>query len=274
MSRVHCVVPVHNRLDMTRLFVEQMRQQDYPALRVVIVDDGSVDGTGEFLAALRDPRVTVIRGSGSMWWGGAINLGMREVFAGADNRDYLLMLNDDVRVGPHYVSHLVEASRAHGGAVVGSAQRFETSGEAFGAAYRIDYWRMRYVAISPRDTVTAVDALPGRGVLIPMSLARAAGLIHRGLPHHLGDLEYTARVKERGGVLIVSPAAEILTYDPPPAAAAVRSKPLHRWLGPRSPDNLWHRMVFFHSRGPVALRVVAAPRYALLALLRRLGVAG
>lgn len=264
---VHCVVPVHNRLAITRRFVAQMHQQDYPSISVVVVDDGSTDGTGQWLASLGDARFRVITGSGSLWWGGAMTLGMREVFSRAHDDDYLLMLNDDVRIRPDYVSALVRASADAGGAVVGSAQRLENSGKSFAAAYHIDYARMRF--LEPVDGAS-IDALPARGTLFPVRVARAAGVIHRGLPHHLGDLEYTARVKERGAMLIVSPAAEILTEDVPPSQAAARRGAWHRWFGRRSPDNLWQRMIFFHSRGPFLLRIVALPRHLLSAVLRRL----
>lgn len=248
-----------------------MLQQDYARWTVVIVDDGSTDGTGKWLASLNDPRFCVITGSGSLWWGGAMSLGMRQVFSRAEDRDYLLMLNDDVRIRPDYISTLVRASRERGGAVVGSMQRLRGSGRTFASAYRVDYVGMRFVSIDQNESSHAIDALPGRGVLFPVPLARAAGVIHRGMPHHFGDLEYTARVKERGAELIVCLGAEVLTDDVSPSEAADRRGALRRWFGRRSPDSLWQRMVFFHSRGPLLLRFVAAPRYLLLGVLRRLG---
>lgn len=269
---VYTVVPVHNRLAATRAFVEQILLQDYDAWLALIVDDGSRDGTAEYLTGLSDPRIRVLGGSGDLWWGGAMTLGMRQVFAEAGDRDYLLMLNDDVQIGPHYLSQLVEDSRAHGGAVVGSSQRFTGSGKQFSAAYRVHYLAMRFELVDPDGDAGEIGALTGRGVLFPMALARAAGVIHAGLPHHLGDLEYTARIKERGGRLIVSKQAEAATDDVPGVSQEGLGATWKRRLGSRSPQNVWQRLVFFHSRGPWLLRLTAAPRYLMIGLLRWMGV--
>ena len=262
---VYCVVPVHNRLQITREFLRQMAQQDYPSVRIVVVDDGSSDGTGEFLDALHETNIHVLRGDGSLWWGGAMNMGMRYVFGVAHDRDYLLMLNDDVRIGPSYVSVLVDDSVANHGAVVGSAQRDDISGNLIGSGYEVDYRRMSFRTIDPQGAAVAVDALPGRGTLFPMSVARRAGYIHERLPHHLGDLEYTARVKESAHPLLVSWRAEVFT-GVPLGSDVRRTKSWKRWTGRRSPNNAVQRLVFFLARGPLVCRVLAIPRFALLAV--------
>jgi N-acetylglucosaminyl-diphospho-decaprenol L-rhamnosyltransferase len=48
---VHVLMPVFNRLALTRRVVECLRQQVVDErLRIVIVDDGSTDGSAEWLA--------------------------------------------------------------------------------------------------------------------------------------------------------------------------------------------------------------------------------
>jgi len=128
-SKVFCVIPVHNRLELTKQCLKYLEDQDYPALHIVIVDDGSTDGTREHLAQFSKGNISVLRGDGSLWWGGAMRKGMEFVAALAGDRDYLLMLNDDVRIERNYVSALVRDSSARGGAVVGSAQYDEATGE-------------------------------------------------------------------------------------------------------------------------------------------------
>ncbi|MDX6503324.1 MAG: hypothetical protein QOE29_449, partial [Gaiellaceae bacterium] len=65
MTTVTCVILCHDHRDFAVQAVESALGQDYPAelLDVVILDDGSTDGTGELLERTfaGNPRVTVLR---------------------------------------------------------------------------------------------------------------------------------------------------------------------------------------------------------------------
>ncbi len=61
--RVTVYVPTHNRRALVRRAAESVLAQDYVNLQLIIVDDGSVDGTFEYLKDLEesDSRVLVLR---------------------------------------------------------------------------------------------------------------------------------------------------------------------------------------------------------------------
>ena len=44
---ISVIVPTFNRLPMLRELLEALHQQEYPSLEILIVDDGSSDGTRE-----------------------------------------------------------------------------------------------------------------------------------------------------------------------------------------------------------------------------------
>lgn len=78
---------------------------------VVVVDNGSADGTADVAAARGDCRV--VR-STNVGYAGGINRGVREAGpAGA-----ILVLNPDVRLSPHSVAPLLEALREPGTGIV------------------------------------------------------------------------------------------------------------------------------------------------------------
>ena len=269
---VYCVVPVYNRLKVTKSFMGHINEQDYPAVHTVIVDDGSVDGTGEYLAQLSQSNLTVIKGNGNLWWGGAMHLGMSYVMGVAKGSDYLLMINDDVRIEREYISILVKESITNGAPVVGSSQRDEVTGELLGSGFHIDYWGMRFVPVDCEDKNVTVDALPGRGVLFPMRAVLAAGKINaRIFPHFLGDLEYTARVGEFGFKILLSKRADVFS-SAEASDVNVRSKGvLVEYFSLRSRNNLFHRILFFSLRGPLLLRIFAVPRYPLTLIAKYIG---
>jgi len=263
-SKVFCVIPVHNRLELTKQCLKYLADQDYPALHLVIVAGGSTDGTRERLAQFSKGNISVLRGDGSLWWGGAMRKGMEFVAALAGDRDYLLMLNDDVRIERNYVSALVRDSSARGGAVVGSAQYDEATGELTDCGYRVDFWGMRFV---PLECASAerIDALPGRGVLFPYAAVRCAGNLSTKLfPHYLTDLEYSCRVREKGWELIVSRDAAVFTSSERSDKKVLASGWVMWRLSWRSRYSLIQRLLFFSLRGPWLLRLVALPRYFLV----------
>ncbi len=266
---VFCVVPVYNRLAITRRFLSYLNEQDYPSIRTVIVNDGSTDGTGDYLARCGFPNLTVLTGNGNLWWAGAMHMGIGFTIGTDAGQDYLLMLNDDVRIEKNYVSTLVKESAALGGAVIGSPQRDEFTGKLTSCGYLIDYWRMRMLPVKAHPAGGCVDALPGRGALYPLPAVLKAGNINTGaFPHYLADLEYSARIHELGWKLAISETADV--YSPPESSDShIRSHGLAKeYLSFRSKNNLRQRLWFFSLRGPVWLRVWAVPRYVAVGGLR------
>jgi GT2 family glycosyltransferase len=89
--------------------LESLETQDYPADRreVIVVDNGSTDGSAEFLSA-RHPGVRVLRNATNEGFARANNQGA-EVARGK----YLALLNNDVRLEPTWLGSIVgHAERA------------------------------------------------------------------------------------------------------------------------------------------------------------------
>ena len=59
-ERVSCVIPVFNGEGYLALAIESVLAQTYPNLEVIVVDDGSSDGSPEVARAFGD-RVTYLR---------------------------------------------------------------------------------------------------------------------------------------------------------------------------------------------------------------------
>jgi glycosyltransferase involved in cell wall biosynthesis len=60
--RVTIVIVTHDRAHSLRSAVQSVLEQDYPAVALLVVDDGSTDGTWELLGEYEDdPRVTLVR---------------------------------------------------------------------------------------------------------------------------------------------------------------------------------------------------------------------
>lgn len=74
---VSVVIPTYNRINTLPVSIDSVLGQTYRNLEVVVVDDGSDDGTEEYVRGLADSRVKYIRNAGNRGPSVARNLGVR-----------------------------------------------------------------------------------------------------------------------------------------------------------------------------------------------------
>ena len=60
-QKVFLLLPVHNRKEVTGEFIQCLLRQTYQSYRLVLIDDGSTDGTAEMVSQAI-PGVVVIQG--------------------------------------------------------------------------------------------------------------------------------------------------------------------------------------------------------------------
>jgi cellulose synthase/poly-beta-1,6-N-acetylglucosamine synthase-like glycosyltransferase/peptidoglycan/xylan/chitin deacetylase (PgdA/CDA1 family) len=114
---VSIVVPAFNEAVGIERTVRSLAASDYPALEIVVVDDGSTDGTAEIVDRLDLPNVTVLRqpNSGKP---SALNRGIEE-----SRHDIVVMVDADTIFEPTTLGHLVQAFRTpEVGAVSGNTK--------------------------------------------------------------------------------------------------------------------------------------------------------
>ncbi|MFA6293434.1 MAG: glycosyltransferase [Victivallales bacterium] len=54
LPKISVVILSHNKIDYTRMCIHSLLSSDYPDLELVIIDNGSKDGTVEWLKKFRD----------------------------------------------------------------------------------------------------------------------------------------------------------------------------------------------------------------------------
>jgi glycosyltransferase involved in cell wall biosynthesis len=203
---VFIIIPVHNRRAITLACLENLQQvkalQDYV---VVVVDDGSSDGTEDAIRSLY-PEVTVLAGDGNLWWTGAIALGMQYAFE--QRADYLIWLNDDSQLSNNTLSYLVDFChdfcQQQTGAIAGcqGSELGRTGAIAFGGK-RKTWQGYRFMDLPLGETGTC-DLLSGNLVCIPRTVVEKIGYPDSKLtPHYGGDSLYLIRAKKAGFQLFV-----------------------------------------------------------------------
>lgn len=285
---VYCLIPVHNRIDATKGVLRALERQSFQNIVTIVIDDGSTDGTREYIR-LYHPRVIVIEGDGSLWWTGAIAKGLKHILSFANNEDYVLLQNNDTSFAENYVSELVRVSKRYPCAVVGSPLRDISSPEnIISIGPEVNYLKVRIEDVWKKmdandkkkllaslPEVIKLDALSGRGTLYPVDLIRKIGLVrYKLLPHYWADYEFSVRAKKAGAKLLVAMHAPVLSETSISGIRGTDSSIVQTLFSRKSQSNIIHTIVFYTLSGPWILRVTSVVRIVLLGMwgkMKRIG---
>lgn len=276
---VHVLMPVFNRLVFTTAMLGLLREQkaDEP-LSITVVDDGSTDGTSQYLGEQAD--VTVLQGNGHLWWGGAIDLGLRHVLATARDEDWVVFVNNDASIGNGFIQALLDAARKYAPAAVGSVLRDVQAPHKLvsigpcidaGSLSVRDVFDERLSQPAPLASgVVGVDALSGRGVMYPVAALRTVkGMRAKWLPHYLADYELSLRVRSAGWRLIVSHDA--VTYSDAEFGNLYRGGSWReRFFSVRSPSYLPAQIRFWWSASTALQKLSLPARLLFFSLFPKL----
>lgn len=273
---VHVLIPVFNRLTLTRRVLQCLRAQQLgEPLNMIVIDDGSTDGSADYLSSQSD--VTVLKGNGSLWWGGAIELGLQHVIRIGGSKDWVLLINNDTQFGSDFIQRLLEAALAYAPAAVGSVICDEDMPDrliSIGAI--LDTWRLKvgdkldHVRSCDKTREPhAVDALSGRGTLYPLGAFRKAGTMKpKLLPHYLADYELAIRVRKAGYRLLVCEGAATLSANE--FGNAFRPRNLSdKFFSVRSASYLPAVLTFWWQASSIMEKFTLLPRVAFVFLKPR-----
>ncbi len=215
------LIPVFNRKETTLNCIRHLKQVDFcrQQVDIVIIDDGSTDGTAEAVTNEFDD-VTILKGDGNLWWSGAMNKGLEYALAGS--YDYVFFLNDDVDFKNDFFIPLLDIMKKKPDALISSIKVYSKSGtikiltsgfKVHGFLHEIN----NHLADVEYDVekipeYVECDALTGASLLIPLKVVGMIGLLDVvKFPHNWGDIEYTRRAAACGIKCIVATRSVVST---------------------------------------------------------------
>ena len=210
------ILPIHNELESTKKFlvsyydsIQQSSLKDHCSL--IIVDDGSTDGSREWIAELY-PDVRMLRGSGNLWWSGSINLALRHI----ENQSFthFLLFNNDNIVQLNFFDVLAKAINEIGNDRIISSKVINIYPRQYViyGGITFDRGKSRYIVNKDVDKAAVVNTAGGMGVLVPLSVIHKVGLFDDiNFPQKSGDTDFYLRAEKMGAHVHYYPA--LIVYN-------------------------------------------------------------
>ena len=198
--QVSIITPLFNRLDLTRVFLDSLER----TLRgwhceVILVDDGSTDGTREFLATLRPPFYRVVLNERGLGFAANNNLAARLAQA-----PLLCLLNNDTVLRPRWLEPMTRlASLLPDVACVGNVQREPSSGlvDHYGVYFREDGVPLhagKNASAAPTEPYLEWGAVTAACCVVRRDVFLGLGGFDEAYQNGLEDVDFCLRAGRRG----------------------------------------------------------------------------
>lgn len=199
---IFIVTSVYNRKEFTQNYLLALSKQSVKDFKVIIVDDGSTDGTVEMIEN-EFHEVILLKEKGDLWWAEATNVGVKHALElGAE---YIMTLNDDTLPAHDYMEKMIFWSNKKSNTLLGAAATDVYTGTfVYGGQYL--NWKTRKTKnlledIKPKDRVGLheVNFFPGRGLLIPKKVFKDIGFYDsKNFPQTIADIDFSIRAHNAG----------------------------------------------------------------------------
>lgn len=223
---IFIVTPVFNRREFTRNYLLALQKQTDQNFKIIIVDDGSSDGTSEMIEE-EFPEVILLKEKGDLWWAEATNVGVR--YALKHGADYVMTLNDDTLPEPDYIEKMNYWSQKEPDALLGAlpvnvnTDRVIYGGERRSWATGKSIYLRNILNEDQYHGLHEVTQFPGRGLLIPKNVFERIGLYDsKNFPQTVADLDFTHRAVRDGFKIYCNYDARIKIYPDETAMHTIR----------------------------------------------------
>ncbi|VFQ47297.1 nucleotide-diphospho-sugar transferases [Desulfoluna butyratoxydans] len=189
-------------------FVESLLDQSWNDFHLILVDDGSTDGTKEMVSE-RIKKLTVITGSGSWWWAGCLQKGFEWLKKkNIPGDDTVLIINDDVHIEPDFLEKGISVLHGSKRSILLAQSQSTPGAPSFETGIHVNTKKFTFdIASAPEK----INCLSTRGLFLRWKDFQEIGDFHPIiLPHYWSDYEFTMRAHRKGYALITSPSVSLV----------------------------------------------------------------
>jgi len=189
---------------------------DYPNFEIVVIDNGSTDGTKEWVAK-NYPDVFVLRTENNLGYSGGFNFGLDYAF-NKKNADYVLITNNDVKADSKVISELVKVAETDPmiGFVTGKVYYYDMPDTLQTVGYNTDpiMWvkghkGQKQKDVGQFDTIEELELSDDIFMLVTNNLYNAVGGYNTEFKFQGEQMDWQIRAKKIGFKIFYTPSAKI-----------------------------------------------------------------
>ena len=232
----------HNRKMKTYSCLEALLNCDLDDdsyyLKIYLVDDGSTDGTTEYLQG-NFKNLHIIQGSGSLFWAGGMRTAWKAARDNDRHSDYYLLLNDDTIVFKDTLTRLLsdlEDVNEAKSIIVGPTLDPDTKKVSYGGHKILNKLSFKSKMVLPNDKFPQKCEMGNANImLVPNEVYEVIGSLTETYTHGIADFDYTLKALDNG----------IFTYVASAYCGYCKNDHGVNWLSQKS--NLKQRIAYLYS---------------------------
>ena len=249
---MYVVILNWNLKNDTIMCVESVLAAGVALDRIIVVDNGSTDGSVEAFAIHFSPALPVVRNAQNLGFAGGMNVGIQ--YALAHGAASVLLLNNDTIIDSAMVTALLTAGQALNAAgILGPAIYHYDHPEQL---WRLGDIRHRWLPMpltirwnarrSPGSAPLQVDYVTGCGMLVRREVFEQIGLFDTRYFMYFEDADFCRRTRDAGYTVWCVPEAKMWHKV---SSTAQRDMPFNRYYRALNQIRFYHE----HPHGPVAV---------------------
>ncbi|PIN86227.1 glycosyl transferase [Candidatus Woesearchaeota archaeon CG10_big_fil_rev_8_21_14_0_10_44_13] len=255
--KVSIIILNWNQHDDTAECLRSIRLIDYGNYEVIVVDNGSEDGSEKRIKK-EFPEIKLVKNNENLGFTGGNNRGIG--LAMGKGADYVLLLNNDTIVKKDFLSRLVQAAESDRniGIVGPKIYYFDDPKKVWFTGGKIDWNRGKVSIVDEKkdsrmsEKGIVVDYVGGCAMLIKREVINKIGALDERFFIYFEETDMSIRIKKAGYKVVYLPLAQIWHK-------------VSRKMGKESPSTLYYytrnRPLFIRKNGTLHNKIVFYPYY-------------
>ncbi|MBW8050453.1 MAG: glycosyltransferase family 2 protein [Cytophagales bacterium] len=212
-SKIYILLPVHNRKEITYQFIDCLKQQTCKNYHLLLIDDGSIDGTSEMVKENIDAdKLTEIRGMGNWWWAGSLQKGYKWLLKKKINPDdYVLIINDDCILENNFLETGMSLLEKHPKTLIQAIALIAGQPDNEVGGIHADW---KNLSFNQAKDFSEINCLSTRGLFLRFcDFIEIGGFYPKLLRHYTSDYEFTIRAFSKGFRLMTNHSLKLTIND-------------------------------------------------------------